>query len=215
MTIYLVRHAKAGERAAWDGDDFMRPLSGRGHTQAFGLLDQLRKAKFERILSSPYVRCMETVVPLAGIRGLAVEPADALAEGQAGEPGPWLELLRLPERWPPPELPVKGRDLAEGRPKTITLSSGEVHEALTDTLKALVLAVRDALERVPPELSADIYDRGIVLTGGGALLKNLDRRLHVETSLPIMIAEEPLSSVVLGAGKMLSDLDLLKRVAVD
>jgi rod shape-determining protein MreB len=112
-------------------------------------------------------------------------------------------------------MAVKGRDLAEGRPKTITLSSGEVHEALTDTLKALVLAVRDALERVPPELSADIYDRGIVLTGGGALLKNLDRRLHVETSLPIMIAEEPLSSVVLGAGKMLSDLDLLKRVAVD
>ncbi len=81
MTIYLVRHAKAGERRTWDDDDRLRPLSGRGHLQARGLLDVLRDARFERVLSSPYVRCMETVVPLAAMHGLPVEPVDALAEG--------------------------------------------------------------------------------------------------------------------------------------
>jgi 8-oxo-dGTP diphosphatase len=81
MTIYLVRHAKAGERNAWTGDDELRPLSGRGHMQARGLIDVLRNAEFERVLSSPYVRCMETVVPIAADRRMAVEPADELAEG--------------------------------------------------------------------------------------------------------------------------------------
>jgi 8-oxo-dGTP diphosphatase len=81
MTIYLVRHAKAGERRAWSGADELRPLSLRGHTQARGLLDVLADARFERVLSSPYVRCMESVVPLASMRRMAIEPADALAEG--------------------------------------------------------------------------------------------------------------------------------------
>jgi 8-oxo-dGTP diphosphatase len=81
VTIYLVRHAKAGERGAWDGEDRLRPLSGRGHFQAAELVELLRDARFERVLSSPYVRCMETVVPLAVVRGLAIEPSDALAEG--------------------------------------------------------------------------------------------------------------------------------------
>ncbi len=81
MTIYLVRHAKAGERRTWDGDDRLRPLSMRGHRQANGLLDTLAPAKFGRVLSSPYVRCMETVVPLAAARNLPVEPVEALAEG--------------------------------------------------------------------------------------------------------------------------------------
>jgi 8-oxo-dGTP diphosphatase len=81
VSIYLVRHAKAGERDAWEGDDLLRPLSGRGHLQARGLVEVLADAQFERVLSSPYVRCMETVVPLAGVRGLAIEPHDALAEG--------------------------------------------------------------------------------------------------------------------------------------
>lgn len=81
MTIYLVRHAKAGERNVWEGDDQLRPLSGRGHLQARGLLDVLEDAQFERLLTSPYVRCMETVVPIAGARGVAIEPVDALAEG--------------------------------------------------------------------------------------------------------------------------------------
>ena len=81
MTIYLVRHAKAGERGVWEGDDQLRPLSGRGHLQARGLLEVLEGAQFDRLLSSPYVRCMETVVPLSGERGVAIEPVEALAEG--------------------------------------------------------------------------------------------------------------------------------------
>ncbi|MDQ1380418.1 MAG: 8-oxo-(d)GTP phosphatase [Actinomycetota bacterium] len=81
MTVYLVRHGKAGERNAWKDDDVLRPLSGRGHVQARGLVDVLDGAQFDRVLSSPYVRCMETVVPLAGLRGVAIEPVDALAEG--------------------------------------------------------------------------------------------------------------------------------------
>jgi 8-oxo-dGTP diphosphatase len=85
LTIYLVRHAKAGERGVWEGDDQLRPLSGRGHLQARGLLDVLADAPFDRVLSSPYVRCMETVVPIAGKRGVAIEPVDALAEGAALE----------------------------------------------------------------------------------------------------------------------------------
>lgn len=79
--IFLVRHAKAGDRAQWNGDDRLRPLSRAGHAQAFALVDQLAGERFEHAVSSPYVRCMETVVPLAGARGLAIEPADALAEG--------------------------------------------------------------------------------------------------------------------------------------
>jgi len=81
VTVYLVRHAKAGERNVWEDDDQLRPLSGRGHLQARGLLDVLEGARFDRLFSSPYVRCMETVVPLSGARGVAIEPADALAEG--------------------------------------------------------------------------------------------------------------------------------------
>jgi 8-oxo-dGTP diphosphatase len=83
VTVYLVRHAKAGERSVWEGDDQLRPLSGRGHLQARGLLQVLDGAQFDRLLSSPYVRCMETVVPLSGERGVAIEPVDALAEGAA------------------------------------------------------------------------------------------------------------------------------------
>jgi 8-oxo-dGTP diphosphatase len=92
MTIYLVRHAKAGERNAWNGDDELRPLSSRGHLQARGLMDLLADARFEHVLSSPYVRCMETVVPLAAERRLAIEPSDALAEGATLEEA--LALVR-------------------------------------------------------------------------------------------------------------------------
>jgi rod shape-determining protein MreB len=112
-------------------------------------------------------------------------------------------------------MEVKGRDLVEGIPKTLVISSEEVREALSETVSVIIDAVRVALEQTPPELAADIVDRGIVLTGGGALLKNLDKRLREETGLPVLIADDPLSSVVLGAGKMLADFDLLKRVAVE
>jgi len=115
------------------------------------------------------------------------------------------------------ELPleIKGRDLVEGVPKTIVVSDEEIREALAETVATIIEAVRAALEQTPPELSADIVDRGIVLTGGGALLKNLDKRLREETGLPVSIADDPLTSVVMGTGKMLTDFDLLRRVALD
>ena len=95
------------------------------------------------------------------------------------------------------------------------ISPVAVPEALADPLKQILQAVRTTLERIPPELCADIYDRGVVLTGGGALLRNLDKRLREETGLPVLVAENPLTSVVMGAGMMLSDLSLLKKVAWD
>ncbi|MGE3707920.1 MAG: rod shape-determining protein [Vicinamibacterales bacterium] len=115
----------------------------------------------------------------------------------------------------PMTMEVKGRHLSEGVPKTITIDDEEIRRALSEPVRAIVQAVHDALERIPPELSADIYDRGIIMTGGGALLKNLDKRLREETGLPVQIAEDPLSSVVLGAGKMLSDFDLLRRISME
>jgi rod shape-determining protein MreB and related proteins len=115
----------------------------------------------------------------------------------------------------PMSLEVKGRHLMEGRPKTVIMNDDEIRKALSEPVKAIVQAVHDALERIPPELSADIFDRGVILTGGGALLKNLDKRLRDETGLPVQVAEDPLSSVVLGAGKMLSDFTLLRRISID
>jgi rod shape-determining protein MreB and related proteins len=110
-------------------------------------------------------------------------------------------------------MEVRGRHIAEGIPKSVTISDAEIRDALRGIIDILVHAVRDVLERIPPELSADIYDRGVMITGGGALLRNLDRRLREDTQLPVTVAEEPLSSVVMGAGRMLSDLPLLKRLA--
>jgi rod shape-determining protein MreB len=112
-------------------------------------------------------------------------------------------------------MEIKGRDLIEGIPKTLTITDAEIREALQEPVSIIVNAVRVALERTPPELSADIVDRGIVLTGGGSLLKNLDRLLREETGLPVSVAEDPLSSVVLGTGKMLSDFDLLRKISLD
>src|SRR5512141_2256241 len=112
-------------------------------------------------------------------------------------------------------MEIKGRHLIEGVPKTVTITDEEIREALAETVNVIVDAVRVALERTPPELSADIVDRGIVLTGGGSLLKNLDKRLREETGLPLAMAEDPLSSVVLGAGKMLSDFNLLRKISID
>jgi rod shape-determining protein MreB and related proteins len=112
-------------------------------------------------------------------------------------------------------MEIKGRHLIEGVPKTITITDEEIRESLAETVSVIVDAVRVALERTPPELSADIVDRGIVLTGGGALLKNLDKRLREETGLPLAMAEDPLASVVLGAGKMLSDFNLLRKISID
>ncbi|HWP84507.1 MAG TPA: rod shape-determining protein [Terriglobia bacterium] len=115
----------------------------------------------------------------------------------------------------PLKMEIKGRDLIEGVPKTITVEDSEIREALAEGVDTIVNAIRVALERTPPELSADISDRGIVLTGGGALLKNLDKRIREETGLPVSIADDPLASVVLGTGKMLSNFKLLRKIAVD
>jgi len=109
---------------------------------------------------------------------------------------------------------VKGRDLVSGVPKTQEINSDEMREALTEPINAIVEAVRNALERTPPELAADIVDKGIVLAGGGAMLRNLDILLREETGLPVVIAEDPLSCVVLGSGRVLDELELLRQVAV-
>ncbi len=110
------------------------------------------------------------------------------------------------------EMEIKGRDLSHGIPKTITINDNEIREALENVVLAIVEATKNTLERTPPELSADIVDRGIILAGGGALLKNLDKRLKEETLLPVFISEDSLSSVVIGAGKILDNIDLLKSV---
>ncbi len=115
----------------------------------------------------------------------------------------------------PLTMEVKGRHLQEGVPRTVVVTDSEIRGALSEPLRAMIQAVREALERVPPELCADIYDRGVVLTGGGALLRNLDSRLREETGLPVLVAENPLMSVVMGAGRILNDLSLLRRVTMD
>ncbi|MDO5639049.1 MAG: rod shape-determining protein [Neisseria sp.] len=112
------------------------------------------------------------------------------------------------------ELEVKGRNLAEGIPRAFTISSNEILEALTEPLNQIVQSVKNALEQTPPELGADIAERGLVLTGGGALLKGLDRLLAEETGLPVMIAEDPLTCVARGSGKALEMIGKLNSVFV-
>jgi rod shape-determining protein MreB len=115
----------------------------------------------------------------------------------------------------PLTMEIKGRNLIEGVPKTLTIDDSEIREALGECVATIVNAIRMALERTPPELSADISDRGIVLTGGGGLLKNLDKRIREETGLPVSIADDPLASVVLGTGRMLSDFRLLRKISIE
>ena len=110
-------------------------------------------------------------------------------------------------------IEVKGRDLVTGIPKILTIDSEEVRKAISDQIRVIVDAVKTALEQTPPELAADIVDRGIVLTGGGSLLKNIDILLREETRLPVTVAEDPLTTVVMGTGKVLDNLDILKEVA--
>ena len=112
------------------------------------------------------------------------------------------------------KLEIKGRDLIEGVPRNLTITDEEIREALAEPVTTIVEAVRMALERTPPELSADIMDKGIVLSGGGSMLRGLDQRLRNETGLPVVLAEDPLSSVVLGTGRVLEDIDLLRKVSI-
>jgi rod shape-determining protein MreB and related proteins len=134
-----------------------------------------------------------------------------------GEPTPERIKREIGSARPLPKplkMEVKGRHLSEGVPRTVTLNDGEIREALSESVRAIIKAIREALECVPPELCGDIYERGVVLTGGVALLRKLDEHLHNETGLPVIVADEPMATVVVGAGKLLSDRELLARVAV-
>jgi len=111
-------------------------------------------------------------------------------------------------------MEIKGRHLVAGVPKTVELSDEEIRDPLLESINQIVEAVRMALERTPPELAADIVDKGIVLAGGGALLRNLDILLREETGLPVVVAEDPLTTVVMGAGKALDEISLLREVAM-
>ncbi|NLM38364.1 MAG: rod shape-determining protein, partial [Firmicutes bacterium] len=111
-------------------------------------------------------------------------------------------------------LEVRGRDLVTGLPKVITISSQEVMEAIAEPVGAILEAVKMTLEKTPPELAADILDRGIVMTGGGALLRGLDRLLAEETEMPVQVAEDPLTCVARGTGKVLEELDELRRILI-
>ena len=115
----------------------------------------------------------------------------------------------------PRKMEIKGRDLVDGIPKTLTINDSDIREALHDPVYAIVDAVKTALERTPPELSADIAEKGIVLAGGGALLHGLDTLIALETHLKVRVADDPLSCVVLGTGKVIDELDLLKTVCLE
>jgi len=112
-------------------------------------------------------------------------------------------------------IEVKGRDLVSGIPKILAIDSEEIRVAISEQIDAIIETTKIALEQTPPELAADIVDRGIVLTGGGALLKNLDKLLREETGLPITIAEDPLSTVALGSGMTLDSIEILRQVVID
>jgi len=134
-----------------------------------------------------------------------------------GEKSAELVKMQIGSAYPldePMTMEIKGRDLREGIPKTIVVDDQEIREALEDIVASIVEAVKVALEKTPPELSADIIDRGIIITGGGSLLKNIDKRIREETQLPVFITEDPLTSVVIGAGKMLDDLELLRKISL-
>jgi len=111
-------------------------------------------------------------------------------------------------------MDIRGRDMVRGIPKTLTISDVEIREALADSIEQIVLVVRSTLERTPPELAGDIVDQGIVLSGGGALLKGIDKHIAEETGLNVKIAEDPLTSVVMGTGKILDSINLLKKITV-
>jgi len=111
-------------------------------------------------------------------------------------------------------ITIKGRDLISGIPKTLVMDDGEIRDALSEPISAIVNAIKVALENTPPELAGDIIDRGIVLTGGGSLLRGMDVRLREETNLPVITVENPLTTVVLGTGKVLDEIDLLKKVTI-
>ncbi len=127
--------------------------------------------------------------------------------------------ISIGNAYPDPEdletIEVKGRDLVSGIPKILAIDSEEIRGAISEQIDAILETIKIVLEQAPPELAADIVDRGMVLTGGGALLKNLDKLLREETGLPITVAEDPLSTVVIGSGKVLETIEILKEVKIE
>jgi rod shape-determining protein MreB len=111
-------------------------------------------------------------------------------------------------------MEIKGRDLVDGIPKTLKVTDSEIFEALSEVVNQIIETIKIALERTPPELAADLVDKGIMLTGGASQLKNLDKRLRKETGIPVSIAERPLTTVVEGTGHLLQNPELLKKVAL-
>jgi rod shape-determining protein MreB len=125
--------------------------------------------------------------------------------------------LAIASVYPMPEeliAEIKGRDLVSGLPKTIHITAEEIRKAVEEPVNAIIDAIKSTLDRTPPELAADVMDQGIVLTGGGALLRGLDERLKHETGMPVHIADNPLSSVAIGSGKCLEEFEVLQRVLV-
>ena len=125
--------------------------------------------------------------------------------------------MEIGTAFPIPDVPdaeIRGRDLVTGLPKTILVSAAEIRRAMEEPVNQILDAVKNTLDKTPPELSADIMDRGIVLTGGGALLKGLDERLKHETGMPVHITESPLSCVAVGSGKCLEEFEALRRVLI-
>ncbi len=161
---------------------------------------QYIKRKHNLLIGERTAEMIKTTIGNAYVDPSAVPPAGDPDE--QGEPSM------------PDSIEVKGRDLITGIPKTLKITPEEVRYSITEQIDAIVETVKIALEQTPPELAADIVDNGIVLTGGGALLKGLDVLLAKETHLPISITEDPLSTVVLGSGKALDNLDLLKEVMI-
>jgi rod shape-determining protein MreB len=113
-----------------------------------------------------------------------------------------------------PSAEIRGRDLVSGLPKTIVVSAEEIRRAIEEPVSDIIDAIKVTLDKCPPELAGDVMDRGIVLTGGGALLRNLDERLRHETGMPVLVADNPLHSVALGSGKCVEDFEALQQVLV-
>jgi len=137
---------------------------------------------------------------------LVGEPTAEIIKKEIGSAFPGTEVR---------EIEVKGRNLAEGVPRSFSVSSNEILEALTEPLNQIVSAVKVGLESIPPELGADITDKGIALTGGGALLRDLDRLIQEETGLPVVVAEDPLTCVVRGCGDALEHLEKLGAIFIE
>jgi rod shape-determining protein MreB len=164
------------------------------------------------VVSSMSVRTAGDELDQSIINWMKKEHALMLGEHTAEE-----IKMTLGSAYPVPnevEAEVRGRDLVSGLPRTVPVSSAEIRHAMEEPISAIVDAVRSTLDQTPPELAGDIMDRGIVLTGGGALLRGLDERLRHETGMPVHVAEDPLSSVAMGAGKCVEEFEGLQQVLV-